>query len=484
MSTCSSRIVPVVFTAMCILLLETSAGAAEAYVVYGSANVMKHWDLATGTGSTISQAGSVGALSADPANDRIYWYSKGSTWHEVYYHDHAAGLNSLVYEWNDTSNAYSTGHMDVDPVLNRLAIQVDDRRSPSTTFTRYTTIQNRDLTTGSGSTVYQESRHYIHHYQGYYNPSPVWYPYRQVEDVVIDPVSKQIYWADSVNGWIRRMNMDGSGVTTLHSGLMSPTHLELDVGARQIYFTDMGDGSTDPVIQRVNMDGSGTPANVYTISTTVSVTDLAIDPLHQQIYWCEYNSANWQGVLHRVNYDGSGSQSVQDAGGTDINARLVVLNHSLGAVPDNPMQGSVVGSAQQFVALSLPAAGVRNFFSSDYAPGLDCQVSGSQFSSILLPDTGDGQYALYAWTSNGWSFLDDVLAGEVYTFSAGVSRFLIDGLETGYDLNPQDPGQFIAGLTFTDSGSADMTITTVPEPATLGLLALGGLAMLHRRHRD
>ena len=59
---------------------------------------------------------------------------------------------------------------------------------------------------------------------------------------------------------------------------------------------------------------------------------------------------------------------------------------------------------------------------------------------------------------------------------------------TGWNLNKvisiSDDGRTIAGTGHNPSGSQEGWIATIPEPATLSLLALGDLALLRRRSHD
>lgn len=71
-----------------------------------------------------------------------------------------------------------------------------------------------------------------------------------------------------------------------------------------------------------------------------------------------------------------------------------------------------------------------------------------------------------------------LLAGVAYTFATGgVQRFRIGGIETGANLDPASPSAFVTGLTFTGAGAINMTqtplTTSVPEPASVAMLALG-----------
>jgi Nidogen-like/PEP-CTERM motif len=115
------------------------------------------------------------------------------------------------------------------------------------------------------------------------------------------------------------------------------------------------------------------------------------------------------------------------------------------------------------------------------------------FQSVVLPDVGDGLYALYLWDGSVWVDSGNTLqAGVAYDFGAGgVRQFSIRGIEVTAGLDPSNTLAFVTGLTFTDAGTVSMlqtpiTVTTaVPEPQSyaLMLLGLGGLAGVLRRRR-
>src|SRR5947209_6377806 len=65
--------------------------------------------------------------------------------------------------------------------------------------------------------------------------------------------SDYIYWSSLNGGDIRRANLDGSGQTTLVSGLSGPLGPALDIAGGQMYWSDNYSGD----IRRANLDGSG-----------------------------------------------------------------------------------------------------------------------------------------------------------------------------------------------------------------------------------
>ena len=115
------------------------------------------------------------------------------------------------------------------------------------------------------------------------------------------------------------------------------------------------------------------------------------------------------------------------------------------------------------------------------------------FKSVLVvSNIGDGLYDVYAWDGTNWFLVKSGLAvNETWNFSdSGVEKFQIRGIETAAELNPFDITGFVTGLTFVADGSFTGTMqamitdtSTVPEPATLILTALGLLGILVVRRR-
>ncbi|MEO8311405.1 MAG: PEP-CTERM sorting domain-containing protein [Caldimonas sp.] len=167
----------------------------------------------------------------------------------------------------------------------------------------------------------------------------------------------------------------------------------------------------------------------------------------------------------------------------------------------------LTGSVPHDIALpTIDASGVYNFHVGGVGPDhitfIDPLVAvgyhyltgagNPNFQSVLLPDVGDGLYAL--------TFVDGLgshtvsLAHDLqYFFGAGgVSDFTVSGIETSAGLDPSNPTAFITGLTFAATGDFTGTMTpltalvvAVPEPETYALL-IAGMALIgvaRRRRR-
>jgi len=74
-------------------------------------------------------------------------------------------------------------------------------------------------------------------------------------DVAIDTVNQHLYWTESIGGFIRRSNLDGSRKRIVVTGVINPHGLAVDPISEKIYWTAGEDGKTGKV-QWANFDGT------------------------------------------------------------------------------------------------------------------------------------------------------------------------------------------------------------------------------------
>lgn len=132
--------------------------------------------------------------------------------------------------------------------------------------------------------------------------------------VAIDSAAGKIYWSDSGldlgTGVIRVGNLDGSGSPeNLFPGEGLAYSIAVDHAAGKLYWANQHTGE----IRVGNLDGTGTPRTLFTVPPPPVCCDpgsdlryIAIDPTAGKIYWSDYS---YSGRIRVGNLDGSGSPS-------------------------------------------------------------------------------------------------------------------------------------------------------------------------------
>jgi DNA-binding beta-propeller fold protein YncE len=296
-----------------------------------------------------------------------------------------------------------------------------------------------------------------------------------------------MYWAEA--GKIRRAQLDGSGAQDVVACF--PEGIALDVEAGKVYWTDnppVGRPGPSGLVRRANLDGSGPEDIVDSLDYPLGI---ALEQLHTalagpRVYWGDGGAAN---DIRRFDLGGIQPTTLTggvpmpfgialDVGGNKMYWTRGVSDLKVPAVQRANLDGSevqplVTGFFGCTTGLALDVADGKMFWGY-IDPAIDglfagmikrSDLDGSNIESVITGlispsgialDLGGGK--IY-WTDPGFG-----------TASGKIQRANLDGsaLET-----------LIDGLNTPMGLALDLS----PEPATLSLLALGGLAVLRRRGR-
>ncbi len=116
--------------------------------------------------------------------------------------------------------------------------------------------------------------------------------------MALDAAQGKIYFSDFElvdEGKIWRMNLDGSGLEAIVSGITDPYGIALDPTGGKIYWTDDAGN-----ISRANLDGSSPEIGIVNIANG-QMRAISLDPANNKMYFYEVNLEN----LYVANLDGS-----------------------------------------------------------------------------------------------------------------------------------------------------------------------------------
>ncbi len=124
--------------------------------------------------------------------------------------------------------------------------------------------------------------------------------------LAFDAANGKIYFSDFEvvpEGKIWRMNLDGSGLEAIVTGLDDPYAIALDLGAGKIYWVDNAGN-----VSRANLDGTSQEIGIVNI-VDGGMRAIALDLENDKMYFYEVNFEN----LFMANLDGSNVVSIVDS---------------------------------------------------------------------------------------------------------------------------------------------------------------------------
>ena len=143
---------------------------------------------------------------------------------------------------------------------------------------------------------------------------------------------------------------------------------------------------------------------------------------------------------------------------------------------DLPMEGYVQG------ALASYLIGIND--GSGWVDALYSMGNAGAISTNIPVETGNEVLVLGSWTDGapGSFTAINAYAAETSPYASSVLGHPTNLIRAGFQYDIAAGTASAAGALFSTSGSfGRIFVTVVPEPATLALLAMGGLALLRRR---
>jgi hypothetical protein len=288
-------------------------------------------------------------------------------------------------------------------------------------------------------------------------------------DPVLDLTGGKIYWAYDFGGTggIQQANLDGSGLTTLVTGINGPRALTLDVPASKMYFSE-GPAGQEGFISRYNLDGSGRETILRGLSRP---TLMALDIPRGKIYWADLGSS----TIRRANLDGSAPEILVTGTGEFVGVALDVARGKLYWTAFNGAyiaRANLDGSEQQIILSSLRSpASIKLQLDPTADP-----VPVTGFSADVISDQDpSGRFAQpfhagsFAWFEAG--AVDDNGTAHPDGLPAGQTILSATGSRATYQIQPPNASnvlQLDAGQTGT------LTLTTPVAYSTLYVMASSG----------
>ncbi len=292
-----------------------------------------------------------------------------------------------------------------------------------------------------------------------------------------------LLWSEAGDSTIKQSNLDGTDIRTVISD--SARSLAVDETNNKIYWVNADNGS----IKRANSNGTA-------IETFYAggdfIRELAVDPTAGYVYWADQGHGTASnlsiGSVTRANLDGTGVTSL-----------LTNLNDPFGIALDTNngemfiTLGTTPGGSDKIIKSLLDGSSVTDVFLSS-GDGLHGIAIDSTNSKIYWPTVFPGPTATLrsanfdgssvstltsGGSGNDWRHVDvNEATSEIY-FTKGI----VGGGDGIFSINTDGTGLQSIVSTGIPSSLAVANFSSVPEPNSLAIFAIGSIAMLWSRRR-
>lgn len=205
--------------------------------------------------------------------------------------------------------------------------------------------------------------------------------------MAIDAANNKVYFSDfevTGSGNIWKMNLDGSGLTAIVSGLTDPYGIALDLTNGKIYWADdLGN------ISRANLDGSNQQIGIVNIPGG-GMRAVALDPENNKMYFYEVQAE----ILHVSNLDGTNVQPLLT--GTygyaiyvdTVNDKIYYDDYNAGKIFRVNLDGTgsveIDASGSRIYGMAIDQTDKKFYFSTrDAGTIVRCNLDGSSPETLL-----------------------------------------------------------------------------------------------------
>jgi len=261
-----------------------------------------------------------------------------------------------------------------------------------------------------------------------------------------------VFFADPAGKKICSINIDGTGLKDLITGLAYPFDIAIDSGEGKLYWSDSSDGK----IRKANMDGTAVEVIITDAAKTV-----ALDSVHKKVYW----ASNTSDTIKRANSDGSGIENLGLATVSNADITLDLINDKLyfsdewtNSIRRANLDGSspeiVVQSITNLAGISLDIKNnklywVSNRIFSEIKKIQRSNLDGNNVEDIVTDGFDNCQHVLvdnnsgrFFWTDTKYIASEDLIGGNrkyiISNFFSGVfdgNEHIITHLTyNGYDM--------------------------------------------------